>query len=113
MRIYCNEFRFNRLVQLRWFVVVLNTERKVYRVEIEIFDDEGTMVASGSLIFDQDGLWQKNLDAFGVEDPLLDGWVEISCNDPAAIWYGYATVIDQITNDSVYRPAMTRQSSIP
>ncbi len=80
---------------------------------VRIFDDEGTMVASGSLIFDQAGLWQKNLDFFGVEDPLLDGWVEISCADPTVIWYGYATVIDQITNDSVYRPAMTRQSSIP
>ena len=80
---------------------------------VRIFDDQGTQVASGSLVFDQAGLWQKNLDFFGVEDPLLDGWVEIRCNDPTTIWYGYATVIDQITNDSVYRPAITRQSSIP
>ena len=58
-------------------------------------------------------LWQKNLDYFGVTDPLLDGWVEIRCADPITIWYGYATVIDQATNDSVYRPAVTRQSSIP
>lgn len=80
---------------------------------VTIFDDQGTQVASGSLAFDQAGLWQKNLDYFGVEEPLLDGWVEIRCDDPTAIWYGYATVIDQATNDSVYRPAMTRQSSIP
>jgi hypothetical protein len=80
---------------------------------VKIFDDEGSEVASGSLVFDQAGLWQKNLNYFGVEDPLLDGWVEIRCDDPTIIWYGYATVIDQITNDSVYRPALTRQSSIP
>ena len=80
---------------------------------VRVFDDQGTLIASGSLVFEQAGLWQKNLDFFGVEDPLLDGWVEIRCADSSAIWYGYATVIDQITNDSVYRPAITRQSSIP
>jgi len=80
---------------------------------VTIFDDQGAEVASGSLTFDQAGLWQKNLDFFGVEDSLLDGWVEIRCSDPTAIWYGYATVTDQATNDSVYRPAITRQSSIP
>jgi hypothetical protein len=80
---------------------------------VTVFDDQGAEIASGSLIFDQAGLWQKNLDHFGVTDPLLDGWVEIRCGDPTAIWYGYATVIDQVTNDSVYRPAVTRQSSIP
>jgi hypothetical protein len=80
---------------------------------VKIFDDQGAEVASGSLTFDQAGLWQKNLNYFGVEDPLLDGWVEIRCDDPTVIWYGYATVTDQATNDSVYRPAITRQSSIP
>jgi len=80
---------------------------------VRIFDDQGVDVASGSLVFEQAGLRQKNLEFFGVEDPLLDGWVEIRCNDPSAIWYGYATVIDQVTNDSVYRPALTRQSSSP
>jgi hypothetical protein len=80
---------------------------------VTIFDDQGAQVASGSLTFDQAGLWQKNLDFFGVEDPLLDGWIEIRCSDPTIIWYGYATVTDQVTNDSVYRAAITRQSSIP
>lgn len=80
---------------------------------VKIFDDEGLEVASGSLMFDQAGLRQKNLDFFGVDDPLLDGWVEVRCSDPTAIWYGYATVIDNITGDSVYRAALTRQSSIP
>ena len=80
---------------------------------VTVYDDEGAEVGSGSLVFDQAGLWQKNLDYFGVDDPLLDGWVEIRCADPIAIWYAYSTVIDQVTNDSVYRPAVTRQSSIP
>ena len=80
---------------------------------VTVYDAEGAEVGSGSLIFEQAGLWQKNLDYFEVDDPLLDGWVEIRCADPIAIWYGYSTVIDQATNDSVYRPAVTRQSSIP
>ena len=80
---------------------------------VTVYDAEGLEVGSGSLVFDQAGLWQKNLDYFGVDDPLFDGWVEIRCADPTAIWYGYSTVIDQVTNDSVYRPAVARQSSIP
>lgn len=80
---------------------------------VTVYDEQGAEVGSGSLVFDQAGLWQKNLDYFGVDDPLFDGWVEIRCADPVAIWYAYSTVIDQVTNDSVYRPAITRQSSIP
>jgi hypothetical protein len=95
------------------FLPVDPTEGQSLAFHVTIFDAQGTEVASGSLIFDQAGLWQKNLDYFGVDDPLLDGWVEIRCGDPTAIWYGYATVIDQGSNDSVYRPAVTRQSSIP
>ncbi len=80
---------------------------------VSVFDADGVEVASGSLIFDEAGLKQKNLDFFGVDDPLLDGWVEIRCGDPSAIWYAYATVIDNVTGDSVYRAAITQQSSIP
>ena len=80
---------------------------------VSIHDAAGTEVASGSLIFEEAGLKQKNLDFFGVDDALLDGWVEISCSDPTAIWYGYATVVDNVTGDSVYRPAITQASSIP
>lgn len=80
---------------------------------VKIFDAAGVEVGSGSLIFDDAGLKQKNLDFFGVDDPLLDGWIEIRCDDPTAIWYAYATVIDNVTGDSVYRAAITQQSSIP
>jgi hypothetical protein len=80
---------------------------------VTIFDAEGAEVGSGSLMFDDAGLIQKNLDFFGVDDPLLSGWIEIRCDDPSAIWYAYATVIDNVTGDSVYRAAITQQSSIP
>jgi len=80
---------------------------------VTIHDADGVEVGSGSLTFEEAGLQQKNLDFFGVDDALLDGWVEIRCNDPSAIWYAYATVIDNFTGDSVYRAAITQQSSIP
>lgn len=80
---------------------------------VTIRDADGVEVGSGSLIFNEAGLIQKNLDFFGVDDALLDGWVEIRCDDPTAIWYAYATVIDNVTGDSVYRAALSQQSSIP
>ncbi len=80
---------------------------------VSIFDAAGVEVGSGSLIFDEAGMRQKNLDFFGVDGALLDGWIEIRCSDPTAIWYAYATVIDNVTGDSVYRAALTQQSSIP
>jgi hypothetical protein len=80
---------------------------------VTVFDADGAEVASGSLIFEEAGLKQKNLDYFGVDGALLDGWVQIRCGDPSAIWYAYATVIDNITGDSVYRAAVTQESSIP
>ena len=76
---------------------------------VTIKDDQGTEVASGSFTFDQAGLKQQSLDFFGVEDPLLDGSVTFVSSDPGAIWYAYATVIDNVTGDSVYRPAIGRQ----
>lgn len=75
-------------------------------------DAEGLDVASGSLTFDQAGLKQESLEFFGVEDALVDGSLTIRCNDPTAIWYAYATVIDNVTGDSVYRAAISRQPSI-
>lgn len=80
---------------------------------VTIFDADGVEMAVGSLIFNSAGLRQKDLDFFGIEDVLLDGWVQIRCSDPTAIWYAYATVIDNVTGDSVYRAAIGQQSSIP
>jgi hypothetical protein len=43
---------------------------------VTIFDDSGLEVASGPLSFDQAGMQQKDMDFFGLDDPLLNGWVE-------------------------------------
>lgn len=80
---------------------------------VTVFDQDGTEVASGSLIFDQAGMQQKGLDDFGLEDPLLNGWIEIRCHDETFLWYAYATVTDNASDDGLYRPALTSQSSIP
>jgi len=80
---------------------------------VTVFDAAGVEVTEGSLIFGSAGLRQKDLGFFGLEDALLDGWVQIRCSDPSAIWYAYATVIDNVTGDSVYRPAIGQQSAIP
>jgi len=80
---------------------------------VTIFDDTGGQVASGPITFDQPGMQQKDMGYFGLDDPLLGGWVEIRCHDPFALWYAYATVTDNGSGDGVYRPALTFQSSIP
>jgi len=80
---------------------------------VTIYDNNGLEVASGPLTFEQAGMQQKDMDFFGLDDPLLDGWVEIRCHDPFALWYAYATVTDNGSGDAVYRAALTHQSSIP
>jgi hypothetical protein len=80
---------------------------------VTVFDDDGTQVASRSISFDQAGLIQRNLDYIGVDEALLDGWIEIRCDDPTYLWYGYATLIDEVTGDSVYRPAIGHDPTGP
>jgi hypothetical protein len=76
---------------------------------VTINDAAGTEVASGSLTFDQAGLKQEDLEFFGVVDDLLDGSVTIRRSGPSVLWYAYATVIDNVTGDSVYHAAIGRQ----
>jgi hypothetical protein len=80
--------------------------------DIVVYDAEGLEVGSSSMVFEEAGMMQQSLDDFGLADDLLDGWVEITCSEPEVPWYGYATVIDEATGDAVYRPAVTRQSSL-
>jgi hypothetical protein len=80
---------------------------------VTVFDAAGVEVAQGRLVFSRAGLRQTDLEFFGLEDVLLDGWVSIRCDDPTTIWYAYATVIDNVSGDSVFRPAIGQQSSIP
>ena len=78
-----------------------------------IYDNTGAQVASGSLLFDQPGMQQKDMGYFGLDQTLLDGWIEIRCHDSLALWYGYATVTDNGSGDGMYRSALTFQSSVP
>ena len=78
---------------------------------VTVRSDDGSEVASGSLLFDQAGLIQKSISHFGVEDDLLDGSVTIRCSDPTALWYGYATVTDNASGDSVFRAAVGEEAS--
>ena len=79
---------------------------------VTVFSADGTEVASGSILFETAGLQQRSLDAFGV-DGLLDGYAEITCSDPSFAWYGYASIVDQLTGDPVYRAVIGRQSDLP
>ncbi len=76
---------------------------------VTIRGGDGEDVASGSVLFDQAGLQQKSLTLFGVRPPLLDGTVEIHCDDDTVVWFAYASVVDQATGDAVFRPAIGRQ----
>jgi hypothetical protein len=79
---------------------------------VTVYRADGTEVASGSILFEAAGLQQKSLDAFDVEG-LLDGYLEITCSDPGFAWYGYASIVDQLTGDPVYRAVIGRQSDLP
>ena len=79
---------------------------------VTVYDDEGVEVGSGSLVFDQAGLWQKNLDYFGVDDPLFDGWVEIRCADPwrSGMPIRPSSIRSPMTRCIVQRSRVSRQS---
>jgi hypothetical protein len=112
-----------------WIAGVQHSETGFYRTNVGVFvpvdppegnsfvftvtttDSDGLEVAQGSISFNQAGLIQKSLTDFGVSETLLDGSISIRCDDPDALWYGYATVIDNVSQDSVYRPAIGRQPS--
>jgi len=80
-----------------------------YVFTIVVTDNQGQEVSSGSVIFDEGGLIQKELEYFGVTDPLFDGSITIRSNAQDVPWYAYATIIDNSTNDSVFRAAMGQQ----
>jgi len=43
---------------------------------------------------------------------LLDGDVVLGSRNPTLVWYAYASRVDQITGDAVYRAARSRQSEL-
>jgi len=79
---------------------------------VTVYSSDGEEVGSGSIFFEFGGLQQRGLSAFGV-DRLLDGYAVITCSDASLIWYGYASIVDEVTGDSVYRPAVGRQTDLP
>jgi hypothetical protein len=82
------------------------------RFTVRVFDRDGEQVGIGYLDFAVAGLQQVSLSALGVEG-LLDGWVEFDCLDPAVTFFAYASRVDQVTGDAVFRQAKGRQSDLP
>lgn len=82
------------------------------RFTITVFDDDGDEVGDGEIVFKDAGMQQYNLSDFGVE-MLLDGYVEFDCIDPTATFYAYASRVDQVSGDAVFRQARGRQSDLP
>jgi hypothetical protein len=79
---------------------------------VTVHDATGATAGSGVVSFTEAGLQQLSFDAFGV-DTLVDGYAVITCDDPGAVWYGYASRVDQITGDAVFRVARGYQSALP
>jgi hypothetical protein len=82
------------------------------RYTVRVLDQEGVEVASGDVVFYHAGVQQRSLTSFGV-GTLLEGYVEISCQDPDVTWYGYASRVDQVSGDAVFRPMRGRQGDLP
>lgn len=79
---------------------------------VTVYEADGDVAGEGTMTFNQAGVQQRNVQAFGV-DNLLEGYVVFRCNDPGTAWYAYASVVDQSTGDAVYRAARGRQSDLP
>jgi len=79
---------------------------------VTVHEADGDVAGEGTMTFNQAGVQQRNVQAFGV-DNMLEGYVVFRCNDPSAAWYAYASVVDQTTGDAVYRAARGRQGDLP
>jgi len=79
-------------------------EGEVVTFTVTVFDADGIEAGSGTVSFEQAGLQQVSLSTFGV-DLLTDGYVTVTCSDYQSPWYAYASRVDQITGDAVFRVA--------
>jgi hypothetical protein len=79
---------------------------------ISVYDADGDLVAERVIAFDQAGMQQISLTTVGV-DTLSGGYAVITCSDPGSGWYAYASRVDQVTGDAVFRPARGRQQDLP
>lgn len=82
------------------------------RFRIRVYDKDGEEVGIGTINFSTAGVQQLSLSAFGV-GTLLDGYVEFDALDPTVDFYAYASRVDQISGDAVFRQAKGRQSDLP
>ena len=82
------------------------------RFTITVFDKNGDEAGTGEIVFKDAGMQQFNLSTFGVE-MLLDGYVEFDCLDPTATFFAYASRVDQVSGDAVFRQARGRESDLP
>ena len=82
------------------------------RFTITVFDNDGDEVGSGEILFKDAGMQQYSLSDFGVE-MLLDGYVEFDSLDPTVDFYAYASRVDQVSGDAVFRQGRGRQSDLP
>ncbi len=76
---------------------------------ITVYDSSGQEMASDTVSFNEFGLQQRTFDSLGVA-LLVDGYVEVTCSDSFSGWYAYASRVDQISGDAVYRPLLGQQS---
>ncbi len=81
------------------------------RFAIRVHNSTGAEVGSGAIIFNDAGVQQLSLSAFGVST-LLDGYVEFDCLDPTVNFFAYASRVDEISGDAVFRPARGRLSDL-
>jgi len=82
------------------------------RFRVRAFDREGEQVGVGDVTFNDVGVQQYSLGALGVSG-LLDGYLEFECLDPSVGFFAYASRVDQVSGDAVFRQAKGRQSDLP
>ena len=82
------------------------------RFVVRAFDKDGDQVGVGNVTFTDVGVQQYSLTAIGV-DGLLDGYIEFECLDPSIVFFAYASRVDQVSGDAVFRQAKGREIDLP
>jgi hypothetical protein len=82
------------------------------RFVVRAYDKDGDVAGSGGITFYTAGVQQRSLSAVNVEG-LLDGYIEFECLDPSIAFFAYASRVDQVSGDAVFRQAKGRQGDLP
>jgi hypothetical protein len=78
---------------------------------VMVYSSDGEEVGSGTISFSQAGFIQRSLDSFNVS-MMIDGYLKLTCSDPTVGWFAYASRVDQISGDAVFRPARGRYEDV-